>query len=143
MRIIAIDLGAARTGIAMSDLSGSLASPYTVIADPDMEKVFEKVVALMTEEKVTEAAVGYPRHVNGDEGDSALQTAAFAERLAARTGIPVKLWDERFSTVIAHQYYNDSGKKGALKRRKTIDSAAAAVILQSYLDFRHNTQENQ
>ena len=134
MKIMGIDLGDARTGIAMSDISGCLASPYEVIADPRTDAVLRRVLEIAKEERVQLAVVGLPKHINGDEGDKAQKSRAFC-KLLEENGLQTKLWDERYSTVIAHQFYNESGKKGAKNRRKTIDSAAAAVILQGYLDY--------
>jgi len=134
MKIMGIDLGDARTGIAMSDISGFLASPYEVIADPRTDAVLKRVLEIAKEERVSLAVVGLPKHINGDEGEKALKSREFC-RMLEENGLKTHLWDERYSTVIAHQFYNESGKKGAKNRRKTIDSAAAAVILQGYLDY--------
>lgn len=137
MKIMGIDLGEARTGIAMSDATGFLASPYEVIADHRTDAVLNRVLEIARAERVALAVVGLPKHINGDEGAGAEKARSFCAALE-QNGVKTQLWDERYSTVIAHQYYNESGKKGAQKRRKTVDSAAAAVILQGYLDYAAN-----
>ncbi len=141
MRIIGFDWGKARTGVALSDEGAVLATPLTVIVKSDPTALVAEAAALVREHGAGLAVVGCPRRSdNGAEGESAACARAFAAALNAACGIETVLCDERYSTVVAHQHYNESGKKGAQKRRQTIDSAAAAVILQSFLDHRGKTE---
>lgn len=141
MRIIAFDVGSARTGVALSDESAFLASPLCVIAEKEISRAVLKAAELVTEYGAQLAVVGLPKRTDGGEGDSALRARAFAEALVKASGITVELCDERFSTTLANTYYNQAGKKGAQNRRQTLDAAAAAVILQSYLDNDKNKKQ--
>lgn len=136
MKIIAFDVGKARTGVAVSDATGFLASPLCVITRAVPQAIAEQAAAVAAEQGAKTAVFGLPLRTDGKEGE----TAEFAREVAAIfsqiSQIEVVFSDERFSTVIAARNYNEAGKKGAQKRRQTIDAAAAAVILQSYLD--HN-----
>lgn len=134
MKTIAFDLGRSRTGVAVSDDLGILASPVKTIVKSDPEAILADAAAAVSEYGAAEAVVGLPLRTDGKDGAMAAFAREFADRLASLCSIPVKLCDERYSTVLANARYNEAGKKGALKRRKSIDSAAAAVILQGYLD---------
>jgi len=131
MIIAAVDLGKARTGIAVCDKTEFLASPHTVI----FEKVKETVVNLKAEIVV----VGLPKNMDGSEGESAQNARAFAERLHNETGLQVDLQDERGTTITAHNFLNDTNTRGK-KRKNVVDEVAATIILQNYLDKRKNSK---
>ena len=133
MRIMAVDLGLARTGLALSDLSGSLASPIGVLNERDEQRLLERVAAAAREHEATEVVVGHPRNMDGTRGESAQRAEAFVERLSALIEAPVCLWDERMTTVSAIGYLNTTNVRGA-KRKQVVDAVAATIILQDYLD---------
>ena len=135
MRILAVDLGLARTGIAVCDELEMLASPVGTVAQPDMDKLLDEVVAIAERERVREIVVGHPRNMDGSRGESAQRAEAFAESLGERTGLPVKLWDERLTTVSAIGFLNETNVRGK-KRKAIVDTVSATIILQVYLDSR-------
>ncbi len=140
MKIMAIDLGDARTGVAISDPSGFLASPLTVIHEKDPAALLEKVAALALEHKPGQIVIGYPKHMSGDTGDRAKGAETFAENLSKTSGIKTVLWDERCTTVMAHQALNQTNTRGK-KRKNIIDAVAATIILQDYLDYLKNAEK--
>lgn len=133
MIILSIDLGKARTGIAVCDKTMFLASPLCVIEEWNRDKLAEKIARIVENENAELIIIGLPRNMDGSEGESALGAREFADKLSALTDVPVKMQDERCTTMIAHKYLNDTNVRGK-KRKKTVDAVAAAVILQSYLD---------
>ncbi len=133
MIIMGIDLGKARTGIAVCDRSQTLASPLGIIYEWNREKLLAKVLKLAEENDVQMFVVGLPLNIDGTEGDSADSAYEFAALLHSVSGKHIHMWDERYTTVIAHRYMNDVNVRGR-KRKQTVDAAAAAIILQSYLD---------
>lgn len=137
MKILAVDLGDARTGLACCDRTETLASPIGVIHDRDPQSVLQKVAAAVTEYDVKEVVVGYPRNMDGSAGERADKCAGFAEELRGRVAVPVQLWDERRTTVSAHAVLNQTNTRGQ-KRKQVIDAVAAVIILESYLQYRHN-----
>ena len=137
MRIMAIDYGDAHTGIAISDPTGFLAGFTTVIDAYRPEVVAERVAALAKEHGVEELVLGYPKNMDGSLGPRAEKAEAMAELLKAATSLPVVLWDERRTTIDAHQILFNSGKN-AKKRKKTVDAVAASLILEGYLTYRKN-----
>ena len=137
MRIMAIDYGDAHTGIAISDPTGFLAGFTTTIDAYRPEVVAERVAALAKEHGVEELVLGYPKNMDGSLGPRAEKAEAMAELLKAATSLPVVLWDERRTTIDAHQIRFNSGKN-AKKRKKTVDAVAASLILEGYLTYRKN-----
>lgn len=135
MRIFAVDYGDARTGLAVSDKSELLASPVGTIAEYDMERLAEKVAAAAREHDAGEIVVGLPINMNGTKGARAEKCESFAAMLRELVDVPVKMWDERSTTVTAHQYLNETNVRGK-KRKAVVDTVAATVILESYLAFR-------
>lgn len=135
MRIMAIDYGDAHTGVAISDLTGLLAGYTTTINTRKQEEVLSALDALIQEYGVTELVLGYPKNMDGTLGPRAEKAEAMAEALRERFGLPVKLWDERRTTIDAHNILAGAGKN-AKKRKKTVDAVAAALILEGYLTFR-------
>lgn len=135
MKILAVDYGDARTGIAISDLLCSLVGSTTVIHSRRDEKTLEEIVRLVKENGVGEIVVGLPRNMDGTEGNRAALCREFAGKVEAATGLPVKLWDERRTTVEAHNILSAHNYHGK-KRKETVDAVAASLILESYLAFR-------
>ena len=135
MKIMAIDYGDAHTGIAISDLTGTLAGFTTVIHSRKEPVVIEEICRLITDHGVTELVVGYPRNMNGTLGPRAEKCAAFAAALGDAAALPVTLWDERRSTVEAHNILLENGKN-AQKRKTIVDAVAASLMLEGYLTRR-------
>lgn len=135
MRILAVDLGLARTGLAICDELEMLASPLGTVAQPDMEKLLDEVAATVTREGAKAIVVGHPRNMDGSRGDSAQRAEVFAASLEERTGLPVALWDERLTTVSAIGFLNETNVRGK-KRKAIVDTVSATIILQEYLDSR-------
>ena len=135
MRIMAIDYGDARTGVAFSDPTGLLAGQTFLIKSRKPETVLAELARLAVEQQAGELVMGYPRNMDGTLGPRAEKYAAFAEELRAATGLPVVLWDERRTTVEAHQILGDHGVR-AKNRRNKVDAVAAALILEGYLDYK-------
>jgi putative Holliday junction resolvase len=128
---MAVDLGTARTGIAVSDELGMLAQPWKTL--PGGEASLEAVVAAAGELKPGRILVGLPRNMDGTYGPAAEAARAFAEQLRARVDCPVDLWDERLTTVAAQRSLRESGRK-ARDQRGVVDQVAAQILLQSWLD---------
>ena len=135
MIIMSVDLGKARTGLAVCDKTEFLASPYKVIFEKSPNKLHEKVVQAAMEAKAELIVVGLPKNMDGTEGESAQNARAFAEQLKELTGLPVDMQDERGTTITAHGYLNDTNTRGK-KRKAVVDEVAATIILQDYLDKR-------
>lgn len=138
MRIMAIDYGDAHTGIAISDPTGFMAGTTTVINAYRPEQVAEGVKKLAEEYAVEELALGYPKNMDGSLGPRAEKAEAMAGLLRETVGLPVTLWDERRTTIDAHQILMQNGQN-AKKRKKTVDAVAAALILEGYLTFKKNS----
>ena len=132
MRIMAIDYGDARTGIAISDATGVLAGETRVIQSKKREVVIAELVTLSNQFQVSELVLGYPKNMNGTIGPRAEKSEAFAEMLRQATGIPVVLWDERRTTVDAHRILSETGNRGK-RRKEKVDAVAATLILEGYL----------
>jgi len=136
VRVLALDLGERRVGVAVSDATGTLASPRaTLIRSGDRAADHRAVARLVAEEEVELVVVGWPRNMDGSEGPAARAAAAEAAVLAGLLGVPVELSDERLSTVSAARALQAAGHDSRAQRL-TIDQAAAAVILQAWLDGR-------
>jgi len=132
MRIMAIDYGDARTGIAISDATGLLAGYTEVIHSRRPEEVCARVAALVAAHGVEELVMGIPRNMDGSEGERAVLYRAFAHQLEEETGLIPVLWDERRTTVEAHAILHAGGKREK-KHKKTVDAVAASLILDGYL----------
>ena len=130
MKVLALDHGRARTGVAVSDPTGTLARPLPAIPRVDDRTGREALAAVVAEEAPDLILVGDPRHLSGARGEQAREAEAFAERLRARFGLPVELVDERLTTVEASRRARESGARGDL------DSLAACVLLEGYLASR-------
>ncbi len=137
MKILAVDYGDARTGLAISDPSEFLASPVRVIHSGKQETVLEEILKSAADEKAELIVVGNPLNMNGTAGPRSALCTEVAEKLRAMTDCPVRLWDERSTTVTATQILNTTNVRGK-KRKNTIDAVAATIILESYLAYRKN-----
>ena len=135
MRIMGIDYGDARTGVAISVLLCSIVGSATVIPSRNPEKAIADIVRLADENQVGEIVVGLPKNMDGTEGSRAQLCRAFADRLHEATGLPVVMWDERRTTVEAHNILSAHNYHGK-KRKDTVDAVAASLILEGYLAFR-------
>lgn len=137
MRIMGVDYGDARTGIAISDLLCSLVGSTTVIHSRNQVKTISEIQHLVQEHDVGEIVVGLPRNMDGSEGPRAELCREFAQQVEVATGKKVTMWDERRTTVEAHQILSDHNYHGK-KRKNTVDAVAASLILEGYLAFRTN-----
>lgn len=135
MRIMAIDYGDARTGVAISDPTGLLAGYTTVIHSRKAEVVADELARLVKDHQVEELVMGFPRNMDGTEGPRAELYKAFAAQVEAVCGLKPVRWDERRTTVEAHNILHASGKK-MKNHRKTVDAVAATLILEGYLTFK-------
>ena len=133
MRILGIDYGDTRTGLAISDISGYLASPAGTINETSQKLAAKKVSEEAKNLKAEKIVLGMPRNMNGTYGERAEKTKTFAEILRELTGLEVILIDERLTTVSATNILNKTDTKGK-KRKGVIDTLSACIILQSYLD---------
>ncbi len=135
MIIMSVDRGKARTGIAYSDKSESFAFPATVITEYNEERLAEKITQEAKKLGAQLIVVGLPKRTDGTLGDSAEECIALAEKLKLLTGLPVEMYDERFTTVSAHAALNQTNTRGK-KRKAVIDAVAATMILEDYLAYR-------
>ena len=139
MRALGLDLGSKRIGVAVSDRSGAIASPLTVVARSRSRRHdHETLAALVREEEADVVVIGLPRSLSGDLGPAARGVLKEVEVLATVVGVPVETYDERLSTVAAESVLRERGVHGAA-RRQVVDKVAAAVILQGWLDARRST----
>lgn len=141
MIIMSVDLGKARTGIAVCDKTEFLASPYKVIFEKSPLKLPEKVAEAAKETKAELIVVGLPKNMDGTEGESAQNARAFAKKLTDITGIETVMQDERGTTITAHNFLNNTNTRGK-KRKNVVDEVAATIILQNYLDKRAINKNN-
>ncbi len=137
MKIMSVDFGDARTGIAMCDKTEFLASPITVIHEKRFEHAVLKTAEQAISNKAEAVIVGLPLNMNGSEGPRAELCREFAAKLAEQISVPVRMWDERQTTVSAAGFLNETDTRGK-KRKAVIDAVAAVIILDSYLQWRKN-----
>ena len=137
MVIMSVDLGKARTGLALCDKTEFLASPYKVIFEKSPQKLLQKVADAANEAKAALIVVGLPKNMDGSEGESAQNARAFAAQLAELTEVETVMQDERGTTITAHSFLNDTNTRGK-KRKNVVDEVAATIILQNFLDTRKN-----
>lgn len=136
MRALGIDLGSKRVGVALSDTDGTLATPYELIVrSGDRTTDHRRIAAVVDEAGADMVVVGLPRALDGSLGAAARAALDEAEELRASLSVPVETWDERLTTVTAHQQLAAAGVSSR-KRRGVIDQVAASVMLQSWLDHR-------
>ena len=133
-KIMGIDYGDARTGVAISDLLCSIVGSTCVVPSRNREKAVADIVKLAKDNMVGEIVVGLPRNMDGSEGPRAQLCREFAEVLKEATGLPVAMWDERRTTVEAHNILSQHNYHGK-KRKETVDAVAASLILEGYLAY--------
>jgi len=134
MKILGIDHGEARIGLALSDDLGMLAHPFeTIDGRAKTAAILRQIAGLVTTKKIERVIIGLPRNMNGTYGPAADKVREFADKLKTTLSIPVQLWDERMTTLQAQRSLHDAGRN-VKNSRKVIDQVAAVIILQSYLD---------
>ena len=133
-RIMGIDYGDARTGVAISDLLCSIVGSTYVIRSRNTDKLLDDIVQLVKQNDVGQIVVGLPKNMDGSEGPRATLCREFAQQLENITGLPVAMWDERRTTVEAHNILSQHNYHGK-KRKETVDAVAASLILSGYLDY--------
>lgn len=134
MRIMGIDFGDARTGVAVSDLLCSIVGSTCVVPSRNREKAVADIVKIVRENDVGKIVVGLPKNMDGTEGPRAELCRAFAKTLRQATGLEVDMWDERRTTVEAHNILSQHNYHGK-KRKNTVDAVAASLILEGYLAY--------
>ena len=132
-KIMGIDYGDARTGVALSDLLCSIVGSTCVVPSRNTEKAIVDIVKLCKDNMVGTVVVGLPRNMDGSEGPRAQLCREFADKLGETTGLPIKMWDERRTTVEAHNILSEHNYHGK-KRKNTVDAVAASLILEGYLN---------
>ena len=139
MRIMAIDYGDARTGVAISDPTGFLASEAKTIHQRDLDQVVEELCRIAKEYQVEELVLGYPKNMDATLGARAEKSRILEQKLKEATGLPVILWDERRTTIDADRILSSQGVRGK-KRKAKVDAVAATLILEGYLTYRRFQQ---
>lgn len=140
MRVLGIDPGARRIGLALSDPEGQFASPLPAVQSRGADETVRKLAAEIARCQAERLVVGLPLRLDGSEGESARLARSLAERLQAATGLVVVLWDERLTTRAAQRALTETGTRGA-RRKQAVDSIAAALLLQSYLDAEREREQ--
>lgn len=135
MKIMGVDFGDARTGIAVSDLLCSIVGTTCVVPSRNVEKAIADILKIIRDENVGEIVVGLPKNMNGTEGERAQLCREFARRLEMESGVRTVMWDERRTTVEAHNILSEHNYHGK-KRKNTVDAVAASLILEGYLAYR-------
>jgi len=135
MRIMAVDYGDVRTGIAVSDVTGTLAGEAWVLSGKNAKETARTISAEAVSREVGAIVVGYPKNMNGTVGPRAEKSEMLAQLIRSLCSIEVVLWDERMTTMSAHRILTETGKHGK-KRKETIDAVAATLILENYLAYR-------
>lgn len=135
MRVLAIDHGTKRVGLALSDETGTIAQPLEFVPSEPADKLLSRLQNIVAERKVEEILVGIPRNMNGTYGPAADKARDFVAGLKQVLTVPVKTWDERLTSVQANRALIETGMRRE-KRRLRVDQTAAALLLQSYLDHR-------
>ena len=144
-RIMGLDYGSVTVGVAISDALGLTAQGIEVIRrkqENKLRQTFARIEALIAEYEVGKIVLGYPKHLNNTVGERAQKSEKFAEKLRQRTGLEVELWDERLTTVAAHQVLNQGGLDYQ-EKALVVDKLAAAIILQGYLDKLYFMKEEE
>ncbi len=130
---MSIDYGDVRTGIAISDIRGILASPLCVIKESYQPKLVDKIIELINENKIEKIVIGLPRNMDGSYGYRCDDCKSLGQAISEKINIDIEFEDERLTTVMAHNILSDNNVRGA-KRKQTVDAVSAVMILQSYLD---------
>ena len=134
MRVMAIDYGDTRTGVAVSDATGSIIGETWVIVTKNAQKLAADIAEEAEKREVEVIIVGFPKNMDGSFGSRAEKSQMFSELLKIFTETEIKLWDERLTTVSAHKILDKAGRFGK-KRKKSVDAVAASLILENYLRF--------
>jgi putative Holliday junction resolvase len=134
-RVLGVDFGQARIGVAISDELGMLAHPVETIPGARINDAAKRVAEIARERDVERVIIGMPRHMNGELGTAAAEATAFADKLRPLLQCPITMWDERLSTTAANRALRDAGQK-TKRTRGIVDQVAAQMILQGYLDSR-------
>ena len=135
-RLMGLDFGSKTVGVALSDPTGLIASPLEIIErdrEDKLRKTYARIEELIAEYNVTKIVLGLPLNMDSSEGERVRKTEEFKETLERRTGLEVIFWDERLTTVEAHDIMTEAGVKG-IDRKKFVDKIAASIILQNYMD---------
>ena len=130
---MSIDYGDVRTGVAISDIRGILASPLCVIKESYQPKLVDKIIELINENKIEKIVIGLPRNLDGSYGYRCDDCKSLGQAIGEKINIDIEFEDERLTTVMAHNILSDNNVRGA-KRKQTVDAVSAVMILQSYLD---------
>jgi putative holliday junction resolvase len=133
MRILAIDHGTKRMGIAISDEMRTIAQPLEYVAAEPVDKFFDRLKQIIADRQVSLIVVGIPRNMDGTYGPAAVKVQEFVTALKEVVTIPIKSWDERLTSVQANRYLIEADVRRS-KRKEKVDKTAAAILLQSYLD---------
>lgn len=141
-RLLGIDLGQARVGLAISDELGLLAHPLETFPAENSRKLMERIASIVRERKIEQVVVGLPRNMDGSAGPAAQEAMAFVEKLRTQLTCPVVTWDERLTTVAANRALHEAGRK-TRSTRTQVDQVAAQMILQGYLDYLQLQREAQ
>lgn len=139
MRIMAIDLGDQRTGLAVSDLTATLCGEAWTVKEWDLSRLAETITQEAKKREVGKLVLGLPKNMDGTEGERCAICRDFAAVLEEKSGLPVTLWDERRSSIDAHQILRANGKK-EIKHRSVVDAVAASIILEGFLNSSLNTK---
>ena len=139
-RVLGIDFGQARIGVAVSDELGMLAHPVETIPAAPLEKAAKRIAELAREKNVANVVLGMPKHMSGEMGTAAAGVQAFAEKLRPLLLCPLILWDERLTTTAANRALREAGQK-TRNTRGVVDQVAAQMILQGYLDRKQNERD--
>ncbi len=137
-RVLGIDYGDVRTGLALSDESGFLASGLCTLEAGGEKRLIEKIMSAIDGKNISEIVVGDPVNMDGTHGARSEKASAFAKKLELRTGIPVRMFDERRTTMAASTFMNETNTRGK-KRKAAVDTLSAEIILQDYLNFKRNS----
>jgi putative holliday junction resolvase len=141
-RVMALDVGKVRIGVALSDPLGYTAQPLLTLWRKSRGEDLRSLLRLIRKHEVAHIVVGNPLHMSGDQSPWAAKVQQFAEELSARSGLPVELWDERLSSVAAHEILDEAGHD-TRDRKHIIDQVAAVVILRGWMESREQHREHQ
>lgn len=133
MKILSVDYGDVRTGIAISDVRGMLASPLCVIEQSYQPKLVDRIVQIVEENKIEKIVIGLPRNMDGSYGYRCDECRSLGDAISEKIDVDIFYEDERLTTVIAHNVLSDNNVRGK-KRKQTVDAVSAVMILQSFLD---------
>ncbi|GAB4241913.1 MAG: Holliday junction resolvase RuvX [Thermoleophilia bacterium] len=135
-RVLAIDYGTARTGLALSDPLGVTCRPLEILREKDRRRLLARIEDVVRREAVAEIVVGLPRPLAGGSNEQLRRVEQFAQELAESASVPVKTWDERFTSKLARAGMAESRPRGGRARGEAVDAVAACYLLQGYLDSR-------